>query len=102
VANYTRGPLKLGAWTSHGLMIVSDAGIYLGYAEGYPNPQPHQVSKAVAAANAVLWAAAPELLECLDTLLELAPFASNDNERDLHLRCEAVIRKAKGLPAVKR
>jgi hypothetical protein len=101
VANYTRGPLKLGAWTNHGLMIVSERDVHLGYAQGFPNPEPHQVSEAVAAANGTLWAAAPDLLECLDTLLDLAPFASNDNERELHLRCESVIRKAKGLPAVK-
>jgi hypothetical protein len=54
------------------------------------------------AANARLIAAAPELLECLDALLDLAPFASDDKERELHLRCEAVLRKAKGEPAVSR
>ena len=96
MAKYTRGPLKTHGWTSHGLVIASEAGTYLGYAQGYPHPEPHQVNEEIAAANGTLWAAAPELLECLDTLLDLAPFARNDNERELHLRCETVLRKAKG------
>ena len=53
-------------------------------------------------ANARLIATAPELLECLDTLLDIAPFARDDNERQLHLRCETVLRKAKGEPEPKR
>ena len=102
MAKYTRGPLKTHGWTSHGLVIATEAGIYLGYAQGYPHPEQHQVGEAVAAANAVLWSQAPELLECLDTLLDIAPFARDDNERELHLRCETVLRKAKGEPEASR
>jgi hypothetical protein len=38
----------------------------LGYAQGYPDPKEDQVSEAVAAANATLWAAAPELYAALE------------------------------------
>ena len=42
-----------------------------------------------------------ELIACLDALLDVAPFARDDYERELHLRCEEAIRKAK-LSAVQR
>jgi hypothetical protein len=66
VAEFTKGPLKTHGWTSHGLVIATESGLYLGYAQGYPDPKEDQVSEAVAAANATLWAAAPELYEALE------------------------------------
>lgn len=99
MADYTRGPLKTHGWTSHGLVIATESGVYLGYAQGYPHPEPHQVSESVAAANGKLWAAAPDLLELLDTMLDLAPFAHDERERLLHLRCEALISRLKGKAA---
>jgi hypothetical protein len=70
VANYTRGPLKTHSWTSHGLVIATESGTYLGYAQGYPRPEPHQVSESVAAANGQLWAVSPDLFAELEAELE--------------------------------
>ena len=69
MANFTKGPLKTPAWTSHGLMIATESGVHLGYAQGYPNPEPHQVTEAVAAANGTLWAAAPDMFVALAKLV---------------------------------
>jgi hypothetical protein len=72
-ASPTKGPLKTHGWNSHGLVITSQDGMYLGYAQGYPSSNKavleHQaVSEEVAVANAELWVAAPEMLEALEQL----------------------------------
>jgi hypothetical protein len=62
VAEFSKN-LKTHGWTNKGLVIATQDGVYLGYAQGYPSPEPHQVNEATASANAQLWASAPELLE---------------------------------------
>jgi hypothetical protein len=47
-------------------------------------------------ANARLIAAAPQLLEALETLLDISPFARDATGADMHERARAVIRSAKG------
>jgi hypothetical protein len=46
--------------------------------------------------NGRLIAAAPELLEALEALLDISPVATNGGDKEIHRRAEAAIRKAKG------
>lgn len=48
------------------------------------------------AANARLMGAAPDLLEALETLLDVSDFATNSKIGEIHLHVMAAIRKAKG------
>ena len=43
-----------------------------------------------------------ELSECLESLLDVARFATNSKEREIHLRAEAAIAKAREESAVNR
>lgn len=45
-------------------------------------------------ANARLIAAAPELLEALKALLDIAPFGSTNADREIHRQAEAALAKA--------
>lgn len=65
--------------------------------KGLPGPK-NTIANYVENKYVPLIAAAPELLKALEALLDVAPFARDENERALHLRAEAVIRKAKGEP----
>lgn len=47
-------------------------------------------------ANARLIAAAPEMLEALETLFDITPFATNEKDAEIRMRIRAVIAKAKG------
>lgn len=47
-------------------------------------------------ANAHLIAAAPELLDALETLFDITPFATNDKDAEIRVRVRALIAKAKG------
>jgi hypothetical protein len=70
---HTPGPWVTNGWTSHGMVIsvAKDAegigcGKYIGYAQGYPHPDDHEVDMPTAEANARLMAAAPDMLEELE------------------------------------
>jgi hypothetical protein len=54
------------------------------------------ISADEARANAHLIAAAPELLDALETIFDITPFATNSKDAEIRMRVRAVIAKAKG------
>ena len=46
--------------------------------------------------NAQLVAAAPELYDALQALLDVAPFAVNAGDKEIHLRAQKALAKARG------
>lgn len=60
--------------------------------EGFPQE--------VVEANARLIAAAPELLKALEALLDIAPFAKTEGDRQIHKQAQDIIAKAGSYPEV--
>lgn len=106
MAKHTAAPWKV----SHSGYANSPFVIFAGtHAPNYRNQFPLSGVNAIAeifhdespaheeqAANARLIATAPELLDALETLLDITPFATNPNDAEIRIRVRAVIAKAKG------
>ena len=94
---HTPGPWITGAWTAHGQMIRGANDEYVGYTQGYPNPNQklREVGMAEAEANGRLIAAAPELLEALVVAKEALKTTTTAFPATFRI-IDAAIRKAKG------
>lgn len=89
MATHTPGPWKAQRLESFSYAIHTD----------YVHDRGHDcniVREVRCEANALLIAAAPELLDALETLFDITPFATNDKDAEIRVRVRAVIAKAKG------
>jgi len=97
-SKFTPGPLVVGTMLDHGTRVTGISGVtvaWFGTNGSYSARECHRITNTEAFANAELFAAAPELLACLEELLEWICSGYDASIYDIE-EAARVVQKAKG------